>query len=247
MKIMTDNTYLGIDSCSYGWVSFILNQKQWNIEIFRNINSLWKKYYDSKLILIDIPIGLRSEGAKARLCDTAARIYLTKKRSSSIFPTPCRKALDASSYQEANNINRELTGKGLSKQTYNIMSKIKEVDTLLKKDHQASDIIIESHPEVCFTALKNKKPLGFYKKTQKGIEQRFTLLNSFNNFKKNPLDFAKNNFKRNDLAIDDVLDAWVLAVSASKGKSALNFFPKSYEFDMKGFPMRIAFPNFYIY
>jgi len=241
---MTENPYLGIDSCSYGWVSFILNQKQWDIEIFRDINSIWKKYYDAKLMLIDIPIGLRSEGGKARLCDIAARKYLTKKRSSSIFPTPCRKALDASSYKEANKINKKITGKGLSKQTYNIMPKIKEVDMLLRKVGHASKIIIESHPEVCFTALNSEKPLEYYKKTKKGIKQRLSLLNSFSNYKNNPLDFAKKNFKRNKLAIDDVLDAWILAISASMGKSALKFLPKAFEFDKKELPMRIAFSNF---
>jgi predicted RNase H-like nuclease len=240
---MRESLYLGIDSCSYGWISFIINQTGWNIEIFRNINPIWKKYNEAKLILIDIPIGLRSETSKARLCDSAARKFLTRKRSSSIFPTPCRQALNASSYQEANSINRSITGKGVSKQTYNIMPKIKEVDKLLRRDDHASNIIIESHPEVCFTALNNGKPLEDYKKTKNGMKQRLSLLNSVSDHGKKPLYFAKNNFKRNEVAIDDILDAWVLAISASKGKSALKFLPTSYEFDKKGLPMRIAFCN----
>jgi predicted RNase H-like nuclease len=240
---MSKKYYLGVDSCPYGWVVFWVNQSRWDIQIFKHISSLWKKYKDAQLILIDIPIGLREKSGKARLCDTAARKYLAKRRSSSIFPTPCRKALISETYQQANTINKEITGKGLSKQTYNIMHKIKEVDGLIRKKQKAPDIIMESHPEVCFTALNNKEPLKYYKKTKEGIKNRLKLLKSLTSFDKNPLEIAKRRFKRKDVAVDDVLDAWVLAISASKGKQSLRYLPSSYEFDEKGLPMRIAYPK----
>jgi len=142
--------YLGVDGCAIGWISAeTFDLKNWKISVFPTIQDLWKEYLKAELILIDIPIGLRDEGPKPRLCDSSARDYLTRTRSSSIFPTPCRSVLTASTYQEANKLNRERTGKGLSKQTWNITGKIKEVDYLLRKNADARGVFIESHPELC--------------------------------------------------------------------------------------------------
>jgi predicted RNase H-like nuclease len=43
-----------------------------------------------------------------------------KKRASSVFPIPCRKALQASEYKDASNINYQESGKKLSLQSWNI-------------------------------------------------------------------------------------------------------------------------------
>jgi len=89
--------YIGIDGCQSGWVaSYLEDEIQWKFEIFSTIEKLWKKFSYTKLIMIDIPIGLREKGSKPRLCDKAARKFLTRTRSSSIFPTPCRASLYAS-------------------------------------------------------------------------------------------------------------------------------------------------------
>jgi predicted RNase H-like nuclease len=241
---MPSNLYLGIDACPYGWITLIIEKNRgWELEIFEDIEQLWTNYDNASIILIDIPIGLRSKGGEPRICDAAARDYLGK-RSSCIFPTPCRKALRAVSYEEANKINRELTGKGLSKQTYNIMPKIREVDYLLTSDEKASNLFIECQPEVCFTALNNNQPLKYYKKKKKGIQQRLELLQNHWDFDENPFEIGKKRFNRSEVAIDDILDAWVLGISAALGKDKLKFLPKNYEHDSKGLPMRMAVPEF---
>jgi len=241
---MSSNLYLGVDACPYGWIALIIEKNQgWKLEKFEDIEQLWKKYSIASIILIDIPIGLRKNSGKPRVCDSTAREYLGK-RSSCIFPTPCRKALSAVTYEEANKTNRELTGKGLSKQTYNIMPKIREVDTLLIRNGKASEIFIESQPEACFTALNNDQPLEYYKKQKKGIRQRLNLLKNHWHFEKNPYQIGKKRFNRSEVAIDDILDAWVLGISALLGRNNLRFFPKKYEHDSKGFPMRMGVPKF---
>jgi len=235
--------FVGVDGCNFGWISIdSRNQEEWKIELFPTIQSLWNEYSNADLILIDIPIGLREEGSTPRLCDIAARKLLTRKRSSSIFPTPCRKALDAPSYYEANQINREMTGKGLSKQTWNISGKIKEVDLLLKNDTKARQVFMESMPELCFFSFAKGTPMKYYKKTKEGIKERLKILKLFCRTIDNILEKGLELYGQAGVSADDILDALVLAISATKGKGNLEIMPTNYEIDSFGLPMRIAFP-----
>ena len=243
---MVNNTFcIGVDGCQKGWISIsISSQIKWEIEAFSTITKLWNEYSNAELILIDIPIGLRDKGETPRLCDVAARELLTRKRSSSIFPPPCRSVLSIDSYPLANEINRKLTGKGLSKQAWNIKAKIKDVDDLLQDNSRVRQVLIESHPELCFMALAGGKPLNFYKKTKEGINERMSLLNSYFEASKSILKDGLQKFEKKEVAVDDVLDSLVLALSASLGIDNLNFIPNNYEYDSTGLPMRMAIPLF---
>ena len=243
MNITT--SFIGVDGCPSGWViSYKKNQNKWKFDVVSTINKFWNKFSNAKLILIDIPIGLRDKGSEPRLCDRVARKFLTRIRSSSIFPTPCRASLYADSYIDANQINRKLTGKGLSKQTWNISGKIKEVDILLRNNSEARHVFIESHPELCFAALSNSIPMKHYKKKEEGIKERLLVIESFCKNPKQILNEVILQFSKKEISVDDILDAWVLAISGSKGISNLRFLPDSFEYDSKGLPMRMAIPNF---
>jgi predicted RNase H-like nuclease len=236
---------IGIDGCQSGWVSSYVEDKiKWKFEIFSTIENFWKKFSYTKLIMIDIPIGLRDKGREPRLCDKAARKFLTKTRSSSIFPTPCRSSLYADTYIEANQINRKMTGKGLSKQTWNISGKIREVDILLRNDPNASNVFIESHPELCFAALSNGTPMKHYKKTDKGIKERLSIIESYCKDSKKILNNVSLQLSNEKVSLDDILDAWILAISGFKGILNLQFLPDKYQYDSEGLPMRMAIPNF---
>ncbi|MBD3197397.1 MAG: DUF429 domain-containing protein [Candidatus Lokiarchaeota archaeon] len=237
--------YIGIDSCPAGWISFYLSENlNYDLSVFKTINQLWEKYCNATLIMIDIPIGLKSQGPEPRLADKAARKYLTGKRSSCIFPTPCRDVLDAKTYEEANKINKLRTTKGLSKQSWFITSKIKEVDFLLRNNKDARNVFIECQPEICFTSLNNEHPLDHYKKTAKGIKKRHELLTNFYKFDNDPLQMGLNKFLRKNVGIDDILDAWVLAIAAFQGLDNIKFLPEKYPIDSNDLPMRIAIPQF---
>ncbi len=236
---------IGIDGCQSGWVSaYREDQMEWKFEIFPTIQNLWNVFSNAKLVLIDIPIGLRDKESEPRLCDKAARKYLTRTRSSSIFPTPCRASLYVDSYIQANQINRKMTGKGLSKQTWNITGKIREVDILLRNDPKASKVFIESHPELCFAALSNGTPMKNYKKTDDGIKERLSIIEFYCKDAKMILNKTSLQLSNEKVSLDDILDAWVLAISGSKGKSKLDFLPDNIEYDSEGLPMRMAIPNF---
>ena len=233
---------LGIDGCPAGWISIQAGEQfGWTLELFPTIQDLWKVHPNSNLILIDIPIGLKDDGGIPRLNDSAARKYLTPKRSSCIFPTPCRKALYASNYKEANDINKKMTGKGLSKQSWNICPKIREMDQFLQKNHKAREVFFESGPELCYTILNENKPMEYYKKTREGMQERLSILNDYCKSSPNPLDIGLKKYKRKDVSKDDIMDAWILAIRASRGKSNLHIIPNNIEYDSTGLPMRIAF------
>ncbi|KKK85993.1 hypothetical protein LCGC14_2767680, partial [marine sediment metagenome] len=214
------------------------NQLKWEIEIFTTIKEFWNTHSDAKVVLIDIPIGLIDGGPSPRSADVAARKYLGGKHSSSIFPTPCRAALLKSSYVEANQINREKTGKGLSKQTWNIMRKIKEVDILLQEDREARNVFCEAGPELCFMTLANKS-FNHYKKTEEGLKNRLKLIMDYCNCDSSFYESALKKFYRKTVSKDDILDSWILAISASL---KLRFLPEKYQYDSTGLPMRITIP-----
>lgn len=241
---MNEFKYYGVDGCTSGWICAGYDGKtQWKVKIYSSFSELANSTKEEDLILIDIPIGLRDQGGEPRLCDRAAREYLTRKRSSSIFPTPCRAVLKAENYQQANALNRMKTGKGLSKQSWNITSKIKEVDSFLQAHPEKVDKIIESHPEACFAALNEGKPMDYYKKKPEGKKERISLLNTYVKGTKQFIEIKMKEFTNKEAVDDDLFDAICLSLSASGGYHNWRFLPESYEFDSVGLPMRIAIPD----
>jgi predicted RNase H-like nuclease len=173
--------FIGIDGCKVGWaVVEIKNNsaaQQWRFDIIPKIENLLDVYsfpyiepstYNKSLInpeqkikickiLIDIPIGLKESGPLERKCDKDARKFLGPKRGCSVFRVPVRQtAYCDGNYEQASLINFKLTGKKISKQTYHICSKIREVDNFIEKTKPVFDItgiMHESHPEVVFKSL----------------------------------------------------------------------------------------------
>ena len=79
---------------------------------------------------------------------------------SSIFNAPIRDVLKAKSYNEANTISKN-KGLGISKQSWNLVPKINELDQILQIKIRPQ--IYESHPELCFQIM-NDGALKFSKK-----------------------------------------------------------------------------------
>ena len=104
------------------------NKCHWTLN--QRLLSLVDEFYEQCLILVDIPIGLRQNGNLERLCDKEARKVLGNRKSS-VFPVPCRNAVYQSTYQEASSINFQLTGKYISKQSWFISGRIRQVDERL--------------------------------------------------------------------------------------------------------------------
>jgi predicted RNase H-like nuclease len=128
-KSDTKNSFVGVDGCKYGYVAVNITDNDFDINVFKNIEEICGKYSDSNTILIDMPIGLPENIYDIRP-ETEGRKILSS-RSSCIFTVPCRQAVYEDDYCKANEINRDVLGKGLSKQSFSICRKIKEIDEFL--------------------------------------------------------------------------------------------------------------------
>src|SRR6266699_3123278 len=163
----------GVDGCRAGWIASKVDllSLATSVEVIDLPAWLRNRPPELAFLAIDIPIGLL-DGSRA--CDKVARKLLGQPRGSSVFPSPCRAALQAETYKEASAVNRRKTNKGLSKQAWGIARKIKQVDHAITPDRQ--QWAIEVHPEVCFWALNQRRPMKHNKKTKDGAAERIAVL-----------------------------------------------------------------------
>ena len=230
--------FIGLDACKNGWFAVTLDhQGNWRIDIYKTIRDFGNAFQKAAVIFIDIPIGLPDTGP--RCCDLQTRQIL-KRRGSSVFPVPCREALAAKTYPDAVRINQQVLGVGLSIQTWNISSKINEVDRWLRHKKPPRQQMRESHPELCFWAMAGGRPMAYSKKRAQGFAERLVILNKICPHTETMVELALSRFKRKDLARDDILDAIVLAVSAKYSVELIKTVPADPPRDKKGLPMEIV-------
>lgn len=118
---------------------------------------------------IDMPLGFGVGGW--RRCDGEARALLGPRRSS-VFAIPPRPVWSCASYQEANQLCRQLTGQGLSAQAWGLRVKLLEAN-----EHRSRLGLLEVHPELSFAAMAGA-PLPASKHVPAGRELRLSLLES---------------------------------------------------------------------
>lgn len=233
--------YVGADGCRVGWfVIALTNDGQWQTEVFPNISALWEKYREASLILIDVPIGLKEKGAEERRCDKEARKLLGPPRASSVFRVPCRQAVYAATYEEASQINERLTGTRLSPMTWGIVPKIREVDKFFAKNRFALSSVKEIHPELCFWALAGR-PMQHNKKRAEGFAERIKVFQSYHSATEEIIQHSLQNYRRQEVAKDDILDALVAAITALPGLNALVSVPDPPESDECGLTMQMLY------
>ena len=232
--------YIGIDGCKAGWLLTGLDEQgRLGLVLLSSIGELSRYLENTECILIDIPIGLRTRHTEERTCDSQARKLLSPHRGSSVFPVPSRCALNCHNYREALARNRECTGRGITKQTFNIMPKIREVDSYLQKLDKRK-IIHEMHPEVCFWALNDQRPMQTKKREQDGFEERLAILNQFIPDAGVFIEQVMQQTLRKQVARDDIVDALVGVVTASHANQ-LQSIPEHPELDETGLPMEIVY------
>lgn len=230
---------VGIDGCKVGWVAVGITDTGFDIEILNNIASIVDSNFDS--ILIDMPIGLPESTSDIRP-DGAVR-KLLKGKASSIFNTPCRQAVYAETYEEANKINRQIMGKGLSKQSYAICGKIREIDEFLKRYPKYKNKLLESHPELCFAKLNEGEPIYENKHTFEGTRRRIELLSRYYDKTDDVITNAVSNPRLKN-CLDDVIDALCLAVTGMIGlNNRLKSIPETPGFDKVSLLMQIVYAD----
>jgi predicted RNase H-like nuclease len=236
----------GVDGCRGGWIVVLLQRtgNTWAPHVtlcptFADVLTLDPK---PAAIAIDIPIGLLDKPQPGgRECDRQAR-KLLGRRASSIFTPPTRPMLKASRYEQVRT-------QGLSIQSFNILPKIREVDQLMTP--QLQRIVHEAHPELAFMSLAGA-PTQYNKKTQEGQEERLQALQHLLRFIPFPSEkrtkvrgvkeelFSPATFPRSQAALDDLLDAYVLAWTAHRIASGqANHVPVEPTLDEKRLRMEI--------
>ena len=171
---------------------------------------------DLAAVAVDIPIGLAARDPRA--CDREARRRLGPRRNS-VFPAPPRAVCGASTYEEACTVSRLVSGKGLSKQLYNIVAKIEEVDAVQSPRRQQS--LFEACPELSFAVMGGDAPMQHSKRTAEGRAERVAVLHQQLGVDVPGLLEAR----APGAQPDDVLDALALAWTARRylGGSCLRF------------------------
>ena len=204
----------GVDGRQGGSLCLSLNVKGGKpvAQLFPDAKSLFESAAGA-ITAIDIPIGLPAD--KPRRCDIDARSLLGSRRSS-VFPAPDRCAVEAASYDLACAASEEACGKKLSKQTYALLPRIRDLDCLLRQKSDMVTTLFEVHPEVCFYYWNNQRPMRYSKHSGFGFMKRFQLVEQvFCSVAENIRQFIQPK----DAFDDDILDALAALCTAGRIRS----------------------------
>lgn len=209
---------VGVDGCPGGW----LVASREGLALVASFADVLATHAGA--VAVDMPIGLPATWGRS--CDAAARRFLSP-RGSTIFPTPPRALLDATTYEDASARSRRSFGKGLTKQTFHLFAKIRDVDAAMSPslEHRAA----EAHPECAFLALcgSHLPP----KRTAEGRAARLAALEPLFG----PIPLGIRGAKP-----DDVLDAYVLVWTAERFAAGAHLVHGDGERDERGLVMRIV-------
>jgi len=208
------NRVAGVDGCRGGWIIATTA----GVRVSARLDAGGVTHMG-----VDMPIGLSDAGP--RVCDIEARKFLGRD-GSSVFPAPPRAILGCVDYRTALDVARSTTGRGISKQTFNITAKVAELDWLIQSGTDCE--IVEVHPECSFRTLNAGEPLPS-KKTALGQELRRQLLAAHFDLPPPPRGAAP----------DDVLDAYAVLWSTMRFRSDVHRQFGDGQLDDRGIPMRI--------
>lgn len=142
---------LGVDGCPGGWLGALVTaagEVEWQLFATSAAGVQAMLATAPAATGIDIPIGLPAAGP--RDCDRRAR-RLLGRRGCTVFPAPLRTVLTAPTYEEACDRSRRLSGKALSRETWNLVPRIADVDRALRERRYTR--VVEVHPEVSYAEL----------------------------------------------------------------------------------------------
>ncbi len=195
---------VGVDACPRGWVFVVLRGSRAEAGFIPTIDRLAAEAPGVTVIGVDIPIGLVERGHRA--ADLAGRKALGS-RSSTLFLTPVRAAVEAADHAQASAIEMTVNGVGTSRQAFGLSARILEVERWLS---EAPCDVLEVHPELSFASMTGAV-LPTSKRTWSGAVARRRALSAAG------VDLSTLDPTRTGpAAVDDVLDAAAVAWSARR-------------------------------
>ena len=246
LAIRTDIA-IGVEGCPGGWVAAVYapDEGSFKFRVVRHLRELVDDF-PNVAIGVDIPMGIAE--SVPRNCDLKARKMLGSGRASSVFPAPDRRILRLGlDYRQTSSYSRMISGKGISQQTYHIMSKIEDADDELTPDLQA--LMFEVHPELSFWKLAGLNPMKHNKKRTAGFNERRDWLRAVFPFESIP----ETRIAARSLVIqskeigrsaegDDVLDAIISAWTALRfANGVAEIIPIDPQRDERGLLMQMVF------
>jgi len=202
---MTGEGVTGVDACARGWAAVsLLCPALGRLSVPATASVTISPTLDglslTGVVGIDMPLGLLADGW--RDADALARRALGR-RGVTVFAIPPRPVWQQPTYAEANQACRDLTGKGLSAQTWGLRGKLLEADQYRRTSPAR---LYEVHPELAFATLAGA-PLQESKHTKAGLAIRRELLQQAGLTLPARLPGAAEN---------DLLDAAAVALSARR-------------------------------
>lgn len=204
----TGPTVLGVDGARRGWVGVVWDGAAPVPCFAPTLEALCGRAEADAgpiaAVAIDMPIEL--EHTDRRRCDVEARPLLGARRSS-LFAPPLLAAIDHTTYAAANAWSKAAVGRGISKQAWMLVPKIREVRAFVT----GTDLRVhETFPELSFRAMNGGRPLTHAKRTWTGMASRLELLQDAG------LVLPVEAGDAGDVAADDLVDAAALAWSAMR-------------------------------
>ncbi|MFD8543784.1 DUF429 domain-containing protein [Streptomyces sp. NPDC059649] len=225
-------TVLGVDACPGGWLAVELRDGRFaQARAVTTLRSLLPVAAsgDVAVVAVDMPLGLLDTGW--RRADTEAAALLGPLRGS-VFRVPPRTVWQEETYDEARARCRELTGAGLSRQSWGLAAKLREANACLTAP--GGDRLLEVHPEVSFRALAGGTAPLARKKSWAGQMARRSLLAAAGIVLPDDLGAAGRT------PPDDVLDAAAAAWTAHRiARGRAHSLPDPPEHDADGRPIAI--------
>lgn len=195
---------LGVDGWSKGWVGVELVDGRFAAARTAPALAAIIEFDRYDAITVDIPLGLLDAGFRQADIESKRQLW---PRSSSVFLTPPRSVLEQDSFAAANAVSRELTGSGLSQQSYALRRRVLEADELF--DDGATLPLFEIHPEVSFMMMGDG-PVPMSKKTWHGQRDRMRRLGL------QGIVIPADVGKAGEAPPDDIIDAAAAAWSAHR-------------------------------
>ncbi|MDX6315249.1 MAG: hypothetical protein QOF44_4713 [Streptomyces sp.] len=196
---------MGVDACPLGWVAVILLDGRFaGAEVASGLAELLERVPYAEVVGIDIPLGLLETGRRRAEALAAGKLGPHRSR---VFPVPPRAVWEQADYDAANLHCREITGAGLSRQTWGLARKLREANQCREL---ADSPLHEVHPEVSFAAMNEGTPIAAGKKSWNGQAERRRLLRAQGIVLPEDLGAAGR------VPPDDLLDAAAAAWSARR-------------------------------
>lgn len=220
---------LGVEATKSGWLGAVLEPSGHgtpHLVTAGSLEDLLAEAGQVGVVAVGVPLGLPDDSR--READGSIRQHLGPQ-SASVLTTPVRAAVYAATHGEANALNREHVGSGVSTQAWELRRRIQELDAWVRQDLPA--VVVETHAETAFTELVGH-PLTSRRRSSDGAEERRAALSTGGVFMPTTVPHGA--------ATEDVLDACAAAWSAHRVKTGqARSFPQTPQTFSDGIPSAI--------